>query len=53
MFCDKPGKIADGSKVNRTCNFYGNWKADLACECESGTTSVKARSRWAFKCSHG
>lgn len=31
-FCEKPGAIADGSKVSRTTDFYTHWKEDLARE---------------------
>jgi beta-glucosidase len=46
MFCDKPGKIADGAKVNRTCNFYGTWKEDLALMKELGVNSYRFSIAW-------
>ncbi|BEI81921.1 hypothetical protein CcaverHIS002_0210810 [Cutaneotrichosporon cavernicola] len=45
-FCDKPGKIADGSKVNDTCDFYTHWKEDLAMMKNLGANSYRFSISW-------
>ncbi|GMK59288.1 hypothetical protein CspeluHIS016_0703030 [Cutaneotrichosporon spelunceum] len=45
-FCDQPGKIADGSKVTDTCDFYTHWKEDLALMKSLGANSYRFSISW-------
>ncbi|WOO77170.1 Beta-glucosidase 1B [Vanrija pseudolonga] len=45
-FCEKPGVIRDGAKVNKTCDFYSRWREDLALMASLGVNSYRFSISW-------